>query len=306
MRKLHALFILLFAISMVQAQKVDLSLNLEEGKTYTQKSESNLSVVQSINGQELNINMSVKGNMSYLVRSATREEYVIEMTYEALSMYMELPQGGSMEFSSDKEDQNDVMSTVLAGITKQPIRMVLGKKGTVSEISDLDSLWNSIFSQFPNIPEEQLNQVQGQIKNVYGPDALKGNIEMVTAIFPSERVRVGEEWMVHTHMQSMMPVNVSSRYKLEEVHKEYYLIQGTSSIQTSDTAAIVDSNGMPLKYNMIGEIASEISIDRNSGWIMEAKIVQDIKGEAQIQPNPQMPMKMTIPMVLKNETVTTQ
>jgi hypothetical protein len=198
------------------------------------------------------------------------------------------------------------MSTVLNGITNQPITIVLGKKGTITEVSNLDSLWNAIFSQFPNVPEEQLNQVQGQIKSAYGPDALKGNIEMVTAIFPQNQVRVGEEWVVQNSMQSMMPVNVSSTYKLADIQEDYYLIQGASSLQTADTAAIVDSNGMPMKYNMTGAIDSEIKIHKQSGWIIEAKNVQHIEGEAQIQPNPQMPMKMTIPMVMKNETVITQ
>jgi len=292
--------------TLARAQKLDLSLNLQEGKTYTQQSESKLSIVQNINGQELNINMSVKGSMSYLVKTATKEDYLIDMQYEALSMYMELPQGGSVEFNSEKEDQNDIMSTVLNGITNQPISIVLGKKGTISEVSDLDSLWTSVFSQFSNIPEEQLKQVQDQIKSAYGPEALKGNVEMVTAIFPSERVQVGDEWVVTNSMQSMMPVDVNSTYKLAEIQDGYYLIQGASSLQTSDTAAIVDSNGMPMKYNMTGAINSEIKIDKQSGWIIEAQNTQDIEGEAQIQPNPQMPMKMTIPMVMKNETRITQ
>lgn len=305
MKKISLLFFLLPAFTFLHAQKVDLSLSLEEGKTYSQQSESKLSIVQSINGQELNINMSVQGNMSFLVKAVTKADYVIDMRYEALSMYMELPQGGAMEFSSDKVDQNDIMSTVLNGITKQPITIVLGRKGTISEVSDLDSLWRSVFSRFPNIPEEQVNQVKGQIQSAYGPDAIKGNIEMVTAIFPRERVRVGEEWQVNNSMQSVMPVDVHTRYKLVEVHPDYYLIHGASSLQTADTATIVDTNGMPMKYNMAGKISSEIKIDKQSGWIIEAHNIQDIEGEAQIQASPQMPMQMTIPMVMKNETVIT-
>ena len=61
--------------------------------------------------------------------------------------------------------------------------------------------------------------------------------------------------------------------------------------------------GMPLKYNLSGAISSEIKIDKQSGWIIEAHNNQDIAGEVQVQANPKMPMTMTIPMTMKNETV---
>jgi len=145
--------------------------------------------------------------------------------------------------------------------------------------------------------------VKGQIKNAYGPEALKGNIEMVTAIFPKDRVKTGDEWVVNTSMQSGISVDVTTTYTLAEVHEDYYLISGASQLQTADTAVIVDSNGMPLKYNLAGAMSSEIKIDKQSGWIIEAFNIQDIEGEVQVQANPQMPMTMTIPMTMKNETV---
>jgi len=311
---MRAIFALIFGLSIItftQAQKVDLSLNLQEGKTYTQASESKISIKQVINGQDIEMGMALKGSMSYLVRTATKEDYVMEIMYETLSISMELPQGGSVElpqggsveFSSEKTDENDIMSTVLRGITEQAFTLVLGRKGTISEISDLDTVWTSVFSQFPNVPEDQLNQVKGQIKNAFGPEALKGNIEMVTAIFPQDRVEPGEEWKVNTSMQSGISVDVATTYKLAELHPDYYLITGESSLHTADTAAIVDTNGMPMKYNLTGAISSEIKIDKQSGWIIEAHNIQDIEGEAQIQPNPQVPMSMSIPMIMKNETV---
>ena len=55
-----------------------------------------------------------------------------------------------------------------------------------------------------------------------------------------------------------------------------------------------------------GVISSDIKIDKVSGWIIEAINKQKIKGEAHIQASPQMPMNMTIPMTMKNETVITQ
>jgi len=303
MKKTFTLILCLSIVSFSQAQKIELALNLEEGKTYTQFSESSISIVQNINGQEVNIGMNVKGSMSYLVKTATKEDYFIEMKYDSLSMFMELPQGGSVEFSSEKSGENDIMSTILNGLTKKPFSLEMGRNGTIKEVNDLDTIWTSVFSQFSNVPEEQLNQLKDQIKNSYGSEALKGNIEMVTAIFPENRVKTGDEWVVNSSMKSAISVDVNTTYKLAEIQEAYYLITGNSMLTTSDTAAIVDSNGMPLKYNLSGTISSDIKIDKQSGWIIEAHNNQDIAGEVQVQANPKMPMTMTIPMTMKNETV---
>ena len=75
---------------------------------------------------------------------------------------------------------------------------------------------------------------------------------------------------------------------------------------TADKDAYIQSNGMPLKYDMSGTMSSEIKINRKNGWVIESKINQIIKGTAQIKDNPQMPGGMTIPMTLSNEMTITE
>ena len=302
MKKISTLLLSLLLLSSTQAQKVELGLNLQEGEKYTQESKSTISIHQVVNGQDVDIDMAVKGEMSYLVRSVSEADYEIEMMYEGLSMKIEHPQG-VMEFDSEKRDENDVMSTVLSWITGKPITVILTKKGSVSEVRDMDSIWVSVFDHFSKVPEAQLNQVKSQIKEAYGEEALKGNIEMVTSIFPDHKVEVGEEWINTTTMESGMTVHVTTTYKLEEIQPDSYIITGDSELQTADTEAIVDANGMSMKYDLSGQIASKIKIDKQSGWIIEANSTQDIKGNAHIQPSPTMPMAMTIPMTMKNVTV---
>ena len=49
------------------AQKADLKLNLEEGKEYRQVTNSKATIIQDINGQKMNMVMTIKGGMSYKV-----------------------------------------------------------------------------------------------------------------------------------------------------------------------------------------------------------------------------------------------
>ena len=208
-----------------------------------------------------------------------------------------------MEFDSDKAGGDDIMSTILSGITMKPVGIMMTRTGNVTEVNDMDSIWANVFAEFSKVPEAQLNQARGQINEAYGSEALKANIEMVTAIFPDHKVRVGDEWTIQTTMESGMTVNVATTYKLEEIHPDFYLITGDSELKTADTEAIVDANGMSMKYDLTGVLFSRIKLNKGSGWIIEANSSQDIKGNAHIQASPTMPMAMTIPMIMKNETV---
>ena len=63
---------------------------------------------------------------------------------------------------------------------------------------------------------------------------------------------------------------------------------------------------MPLKYNMSGTMSSEIKVNRKSGWVIESKINQIIKGTAEVKDNPKIPGGMIIPMTMSNEMTITE
>ena len=59
---------------------------------------------------------------------------------------------------------------------------------------------------------------------------------------------------------------------------------------------------MKTKYDLSGTMDADIRIDRKTGWIMDAKFIQQITGEAEIQDSPQMPGGISIPMKINNES----
>lgn len=62
---------------------------------------------------------------------------------------------------------------------------------------------------------------------------------------------------------------------------------------------------MDMKFNMNGTMISDIKVDKKTGWVLEAKITQDITGEAQVKGNAQMPDGLTLPMTIKTEILNT-
>jgi hypothetical protein len=302
MKKILTLSILLISIAYCQAQKSLLILTLEKDVEYIQSTHSEATIDQDINGQKMHMVMDIKGTMSYLVKSVDGEGFNMDVAYRSLNMSMQLPQG-TMEFSSEKQVEGDIFSSILSQMKHKVFQVRMTKYGKITEVKNIETLFESAFSNIPEIPAAQLAQIKTQLLKAYGEEAFKGNIEMVTAIYPNEKVKSGDDWVINTQLESGMSANVTTTYKFVDSTKEHYLITGKSIIKTADKDAYIETNGMPMKFDLTGSMISAIKIDKKSGWIVDAKINQDIQGDTFIKANPQIPEGMKIPMVMKSVMV---
>lgn len=304
MKRILALLIGFGFIISSPAQKIKLALNLTKGATYAQHTISSMSLIQHVNGQEMNINMDIKGTLFYKVTDIQDSVYHMEVKYEDLLMKMALP-GTDKEFSSAKADSTDIMSTVLGALKNKPFYIKMTKTGKITEVTNFDALFAGAFEQLHQLPEAQKQQIREQLEKSYGEKAMKGGFEMVTAIFPDKPVAKGDKWEIKTRLEATMPASVKTIYELKEITDAYAVISGASKMET-DKEAYVQSNGMQLKYNMTGDMTATIKINRQTGWIVDAKMSQTIKGTGEMKDNPQIPGGMTIPMTINTEITITE
>lgn len=301
MRKILNLLLLFLALISCHAQNTSLTLNLEEGKEYNQVASSKTTITQTLEGQKIDIIMTINGGMSFKVISDNPSDYDLEVKYTGLSMIMDMPQG-KIEFNSAKNDEQDIMSTVLSKMVGKAFNVKMAKTGKIIEVKNIESVIDSVFEHFAQyMSENQLEQMKEQMENAYGAEAFKGNIEMTTAIFPDKPVSKGDKWTIVTNLQSGMAALMTTEYQFVDLKSDFAIIKGNSIIKTEDKDAYVESNGMPMKYDLNGSMVSEIKVDRETGWIIKANIKQEIKGDAYIKENPQLPDGLKIPMIMKNE-----
>lgn len=304
MKTIFTLILTVFVLTSYQTQNSDLSLKLEKGKEYKQITNSKTTIIQEVNGQKMNMVMTIKGTMTFLVKDITENGYNMDAKFEELSMSMQMPQG-LMEFSSEKNDANDIFSTILGAMKDKAFGITMSKTGKITDVKNVEALWSTAINTFDQLPEMQKEQIKAQIMKAYGGEALKGNIEMVTAIYPDSPVNRGDKWTINTKLESGMSANMTTDYEFAELTSEYALIKGKSTIVTADKDAYIESNGMPMKYDLTGSMDSEIKVDKNTGWIIEATINQKIEGDTYIKENPQLPNGMKIPMTMINDMVIT-
>ena len=153
-------FLLLFlSVTFCFAQKKKLSLNLTKGETYNQIVSSKILINQTVNGQPVNMDMTISGKMTYKVLDLKDQLFDMEVQYESLSMSMKLP-NVTMEFSSEKKDEKDILSSILSGMKNKPFYITMSDDGRVKKVSKIDELFSNAFKNFPDITEAQKQQIQ--------------------------------------------------------------------------------------------------------------------------------------------------
>jgi hypothetical protein len=298
MKTILSLFFVCVMVT-ASAQKVKLMLNLKAGETYRQIMTSNVEIVQDIQGQQMKILMSVRGAASYKVTTVENSIYSMDVVYDSLSMTMELP-NGRVEFSSEKNDDTDIMSTLLASIKSKSFQVKMTSTGTVKEVKGIEALFETMFQSSPELPEAQRRQLLDQVMKAYGEEAFRGNLEMVTSIYTENPVAIGETWLITTQLKGGMTATLQTTYKLKEATADFFMISGEASLVT-DKSVYVESNGMPIAYDLSGTMLSDIQVNRKSGWIKLAKLNQSIKGTANIKDTPQIPGGLAVPMSMNSE-----
>lgn len=296
MKYILAAIILIFSAN---EKKADLGLNLKTGETYSQIYISNTSITQTVYGMEQVIKMDITGGMDFYVNENLGESYLMSASYSSLIMKMNTPMG-EMLFSSESEGV-DVFSTLIKTMIGKEFTLEMSRDGTISRIENLDNIFKGMFESFPQLTEPQKQQILTQLRQAYGEKSFKGNIEMITAIFPNKEVKVGEKWENSVKLESGMSGFMNNTFTLVDLNSDAIIIEGTSQISTEDKDAYVDVNGMPTRYNLTGKMQSSYKLDPESNWVVEGKIEQEISGDAQIKDSPNLPGGITIPMVIKND-----
>ncbi|MEM6298637.1 MAG: DUF6263 family protein [Bacteroidota bacterium] len=287
--------ILLFPISL---KKVELGLNLKKGETYSQAYTSKTMVTQNIYGTEQVIEMEIFANMDYRVKKVKKDRYDLAVSYTNLKMKMGQPTG-DLIFSSDGK-RDDAASRLFASMIDKEFDVEMLRNGRIVTIENLDKLFDTMMESFDDIPDAQKEQLMASLKGAYGEEAFKGNIEMITAIFPDQAVEVGESWKNTIDLESGMAATLANTFTLIEVNENEIRVDGISDFATKDQDAYTDINGMPTKYNLSGTMKASYALAPETNWVMEGVIEQDFSGDVEIKDNPRIPGGMTIPM--KTET----
>ncbi|MEO7487417.1 MAG: DUF6263 family protein, partial [Ferruginibacter sp.] len=295
MKRLHLLFFIILLFQIAFGQKQKLGFNLLPGQTYYHSMQTSSNVQQDLNGQKVIIDITLTGKIAFKIIDIKDSIYDIDVRYQKLAMKMKLP-NREMSFNSEKKDTTDVFSNVLGAIIDKQFLMKMTKTGKIVEVKNIDSIFDKSIENFSNLTLLQKQQIKVQLMQAFGEKSFKGSFEMITAIYSNAAVDKSDTWIIKTKLESAQSATVTTTFEFKDKIENYNIIIGTGEIETLDRNAITQINGMPAKYNLKGTMNSTLKVDNKTGWVADAKIIQSISGNAEIEDNPKLPGGMIIPM----------
>lgn len=289
------------------AQAEILSLNLETGKTYALKTETQMFMSQNMFGQSIDIDMTIAMTTHFRVDSADEQGYDMTVWYDYISTKM----GGmtQMNASSGNPADGDPMSGALNAMTNKPFNIKMARNGSIISVTGiekmLDGMAEDIANNFPDVPENQIEQMRAQFSQSYGENSIKNNIEMGLSGFPLTPVAVGDSWENTIQSANQFPIDINVTFTLAARNSDTATIKGKAVITSSADSAPTEMGGMLVRYSLNGTQTSETVIDAATGWTVSGTTAQEMSGSIVILANEQIPSDMNVPISIKSNTTVT-
>jgi len=275
-------------------------LHLATGETYYLNSTGISQVMQSVNGREEKVNLTLSYRMAFKVTGVKDSIYAMQVSYQSLQMKIRMADT-TMDMGADQKSKLDTPSAIIAQMMNKPFGVRLSNTGRVRSIDNLDQVIGTAFDIFPQLGGSKKEEIKSRFIQSFGQNAFKGNIEMGIAILPAAAVSKNYKWVANTSQQMPAPVNVRAFYQLVDITAAVYQVHGEGSLATDSTTKPMDVDGMPLKYDLQGTTLTDVKIDRKTGWIIELQLRQLMEGNMIILDNPKIPGGKSIPMLFTTE-----
>ncbi len=278
---LSILIVLLFSFSVVQAQKYDLKLRLEDGKSYQLQQTSEQKINISVMGMSQDINQTMVFGYTYLVEKIENGIHTIKVTYDFIESARDGAQGSFSYNSKEDTEPENPEAQYMAALIGESFHMKMDQMGNVLEVSGTDALLEKGLSKMEGLDEATQKAVKAQLKNQFGDEATKSSVGQLSAFFPKKKVKVGKSWKHDYSTKTVMALDMKSVYTLEKVEDGKAYLNITTEVIPGPTETF-EMGEMSMQYSLEGVYNGTMVIDLTTGWTLEGNLDQDLGGTVQI------------------------
>ncbi len=294
----------LFCISILAQNAVNLRMNLEKNKVYRLKSVSEQTITQTINGNQQTTESKVDYTLSLKMIDATADFMITEMHFDTLitntnTMGKTINMSSTSEGNIKSTETGDVMSCIMNRLSKNALYVKMDFTGKPIEIVNSKMLSDMILKDTSSIAltGPTAAAVKKQVIQMVSDNSLKTMIEMFTRCLPGKQVAAGDTWNIPQQMNSGgMVLDIMTNYHLDGLDGNNANVTVESSIKAAENAAPIESGGAKVTYDDLkGLSKSTMVIDIRTGLTVENKAKTHITGTLGISaPGFSMQMPMDI------------
>jgi proteasome assembly chaperone (PAC2) family protein len=298
----------LFCISLIAQNSVNLKMNLEKNKVYRFSSVSEQTIIQTVNGNQQTIDSKTNYAVSLKMVDATADFMITEVHFDTLitntnSMGKMINISSVSEGDIKSTETADVMSYIMNRMSKNALYIKMDFAGKVLEIVNSKMLSDVIMKDTSSITLTGPigSGIKSQIKNLISDNSLKTMVEMFTHYLPVKQVSKGDNWNVTVSTNSGgMILDIITDYHFDGLNGNAANITAESNIKAAENAAPMLSGGAKITYDDIkGLSKSSMIIDIRTGLIVEDRSKTHIAGNLGVSgPG----YSMQIPMDINGES----
>jgi hypothetical protein len=289
-------------ISFAFSQKQELKYNLAVGNAYSLNQVIAQTIHQDVSGMSIDMNVTSGGLMKYTVTKIEAGNIHMKIAYQTLFMKMESSMMNMSFDSREPIDEQNPLHQSMSTMVGEEFELIMTPSGNVLSVTGFENIIKKMSEKLGN--EQMANQMAGSLQQQFGDEAMKNNIEAMTAIFPENSVAVGESWTITGTIKSGMILNYNTVYTLDGVKDGKWLISGKSKL-ISDKNTPVEANGMTQHFALEGDANYTIDLEAKSGWLNSNTINQNLEGTVVVEGG-QLPSSMEILMKIGSETKSTR
>jgi hypothetical protein len=273
-----------------------LSVNLPVGYSFNTETIVSLIVEQEFMGIQYNTQMETGSLMNMKVNGIDADSnYILTASYQRMNIRV-TSLLINMEVNSETSVKGDSLSSILQLLKGKEFRVLLNRKGEISDIIGLDEMITSTTLSTSLQDEQKFEFTRNLIQSI-GKEALLDNYRGNKAFYPDYDVKASSQWDFPMIMiKNGIPMELNSHIRLKEINRNMAILVSEGRISSQSKPADNAMNLQPNQnYYLIGNEVSEIKIDTRTGLIRESIVSQNITGSIKTPSEETPSQEMTIP-----------
>ena len=286
------------------AAKIGLRLRLKKGQSYTLRQTAEQMITQTLMGRKIQIEQRIGMGFLLEVQDVGADGVAAVKTTIQSIRYKMKSQFAVIEYDSAKPPETiPLPARGFAAMVGQSFTMQLTDLGSVKKIQGGAAMLEQAIkkSGLPDGPAREA--MKTTVKNQFGDEAFRQDMEKLTRIYPAVPVGIGDTWTQKLAVTKGFPIVYNNTLTLKGRADGVATIAAEAKFSPNEAAGPVKLGGMTVRYRLSGNQKGTIRVDEATGWMLGGKFAQELSGQFQISGAPGQGEGMTIPISVKGTLV---
>lgn len=258
--------------------KVQLRLNLQKGDTFKLEALTTQDIRQNIVGQQQDIKQSIGLGYTFEVAESNGNLHTLDVSYHHISFSQEGPLGIIQYDSEESNGEIDPQALGYAALSNQRFQVKINSLGNVEDVIGVDQMVDNMSKYFMHIDPENHEALKESLHNQFGDESIRANIESLMAIYPKEKVQVGDRWTKEILVNQGIPVKMANTYQITDRTSGIATLELTSTVHPNTDKPFLMGDVL-MTYDMKGVQSGTSTLNETTGRVIQSKTRQELSGQ---------------------------